>query len=83
MSTQQKYIKIQDMLINVNHIVLLNRSLRHFDGEHIELHLSNNYCVSILKANSALYDEIKDFMINDANKKNVLTVYSDFSTAKR
>lgn len=83
MSTQQKYIKIQDMLINVNHIVLVNHSTRHFDGDHIDLHLSNCYRVTILKADLKLYEEIKDFMINDASKKNVLTVYSDVSTTTK
>ena len=83
MTTQQKYIEISDKLINVNHIVLVSRSTRHFDGDHIDLHLSNSYCVTILKADIELYNKITDFMMNYTPKKNVLNVYSNVSTEKR
>ena len=45
---KQKYIKVDGMLINVNHIVLVNETERNFDGNNIHIHLSNSYKINIL-----------------------------------
>ena len=80
---KQKYIKIDGDLINVNHIVLVNKTMRHFDGAHINIHLSNGYCANILNADNKLYNEIIDFLTNDFSGKNVFNIYKSVSYEKK
>lgn len=60
---KQKYIKVDGMLININHIVLVNETKRNFDGNNIHLHLNNSYKINILNTDSELYRKIINFMI--------------------
>lgn len=80
---KQKYIKVDGGLINVNHIVVVKKTVRHFDGEHIDIHLSNSYCAHILNTDSKLYNEIIDFLTNDISGKNVFNIYKSVSYEKK
>ena len=71
---KQKYIKVDGMLINVNHIVLVDETENYFDGNNIKIYLSNNYKIKILDADKALYEKIINFMINDTTEENVLSI---------
>ena len=71
---KQKYIKFDGMLINVNHIVLVNGTENYFDGNNIKIYLSNNYKIKILDADEALYEKIINFIINDTTDENVLYI---------
>lgn len=71
---KQKYIKVDGMLINVNHIVLVNETENYFDGNNIKIYLSNNSTIKILDADEALYEKIINFMINDTTEENVLSI---------
>lgn len=71
---KQKYIKVDGMLINVNHIVLVNKTESYLDGNNIKIYLSNNYKIKILDADEALYEKIINFIINDTTDENVLYI---------
>lgn len=79
---KQKYIKVDGMLININHIVLVNETERNFDGNHIQLHLSNSYKVNILNTDKELYRKIINFMMNDTTGSNVLYIYKETKREK-
>ena len=71
---KQKYIKVDGMLINVNHIVLVNEKEDYLDGNNIKIYLSNNYIIKILDSDEALYEKIINFIINDTTEENVLYI---------
>lgn len=71
---KQKYIKFDGMLINVNHIILVNETENYFDGNNIKIYLSNNYKIKILDVDKALYEKIINFIINDTTEENVLYI---------
>ena len=71
---KQKYIKFDGMLINVNHIILVNETGNYFDGNNIKIYLSNNYKIKILDVDKALYEKIINFIINDTTEENVLYI---------
>lgn len=71
---KQKYIKVDGMLINVNHIVLVNETGNYFDGNNIKMYLSNKSKIKILDADEALYEKIINFIINDTTDENVLYI---------
>lgn len=71
---KQKYIKFDGMLINVNHIILVNETENYFDGNNIKIYLSNNYKIKILDVDKALYEKIINFIINDTTDENVLYI---------
>lgn len=71
---KQKYIKVDGMLININHIVLVNETGNYLDGNNIKIYLSNNYIIKILDSDEALYEKIINFMINDTTEENVLSI---------
>ena len=62
------------MLINVNHIVLVNKTESYLDGKNIKIYLSNNYKIKILDVDKALYEKIINFIINDTTEENVLYI---------
>ena len=71
---KQKYIKFDGMLINGNHIILVNETENYFDGNNIKIYLSNNYKIKILDVDKALYEKIINFIINDTTEENVLYI---------
>lgn len=79
---KQKYIKVDGMLININHIVLVNETKRNFDGNNIHLYLNNSYKINILNTDSELYRKIINFMINDTTGENVLYIYKETKREK-
>ena len=79
---KQKYIKVDGMLINIYHIVLVNETKRNFDGNNIHLHLNNSYKINILNTDSELYRKIINFMINDTTGENVLYIYKETKREK-
>ena len=79
---KQKYIKVDGMLINVNHIVLVNKAGNYFDGNNIQIYLSNSYKIKILNTDEALYRKIINFMINDTTGENVLYIDKEATREK-
>ena len=79
---KQKYIKVDGMLININHIVLVNETERNFDGNNIQIHLSNRYHIKISNTDKELYNKIINFMTNDTSVENVLNIYKEISIEK-
>lgn len=79
---KQKYIKVDGMLIDVNHIVLVNETKRNFDGNNIHIHLSNNYKINILNTDNELYKKIINFMMSDTTRENVLYIYKETTSEK-
>ena len=79
---KQKYIKVDGMLINVNHIVLVNEKECCFVGNNIQIHLSNTDRINILNTNKELYEKIINFMINDTTGENVLYIDKEATREK-
>lgn len=71
---KQKYIKVDGMLINVNHIVLINKTESYLDGKNIKIYLSYNYKIKILDTDESLYEKIINFIINETTEENVLYI---------